>query len=683
MLLKANSREVKRSNESLSALRNNSKSRTGARIATLAASVLCMLLSSLWAQGPAPKNSKIAAPSAKEVASPAATPALTEADLGVFMDGLLSTQIERGNIAGAVVLMVKDGKILFAKGYGYSDVATKKPVTPGGTLFRPGSISKLFTWTAVMQLVEEGKLNLDRDVNDYLDFKIPPAFGKPITLRNIMTHTSGYQETAKDLFVEQAGDLKPLGEYLQAHMPARIFPPGEIPAYSNYATAMAGYIVQRVSGQAFNDYIEQHILKPLSMAHSTFVQPLPDALKPLMSSGYVAATQPAKAYEIVQAFPAGSSAVSAEDMSHFMLAHLQDGQYEGARILKPETVALMHSRQFAYNPALNGMCLGFYEETRNGHRIFGHGGDTVYFHSDLHLMPDQGIGFFVSYNSAGKGEVDNRSELWHKILDRYFPYSPPAAAAVADPKADAEAVTGYYTSSRRSQTSILKVLSMAGQLKVASAADGTIVVDPLKDTNGEVIHWQEVGPLLYRQKDGQGLVGFKRDASGQMVLSIDYPFFIFQHASFLDTKPLNLFIIGASLTVLLLVLLLWPVAGLIRRHYGHKLDLSPQGRRLRFLVRIVCLVDIAFMLGWVILASRLDDPGSLSERLDPWIHFIQIIGVLGCLGGLVAIYNSYRSWSDRGRWIWAKISDAVIALACVGFIWFVLAWNMLNFNLNF
>ncbi len=683
MLLKANSREVKRSNESLSALRNNSKSRTGARIATLAASVLCLLLSSLWAQGPAPKNSKIAAPSPKEVASPAATPALTEADLGAFMDGLLSTQIERGNIAGAVVLMVKDGKILFAKGYGYSDVATKKPVTPGGTLFRPGSISKLFTWTAVMQLVEEGKLNLDRDVNDYLDFKIPPAFGKPITLRNIMTHTSGYQETAKDLFVEQASDLKPLGEYLQAHMPARIFPPGEIPAYSNYATAVAGYIVQRVSGQPFNDYIEEHILKPLNMAHSTFVQPLPDALKPLMSSGYVVATQPAKAYEIVQAFPAGSSAVSAEDMSHFMLAHLQDGQFEGARILKPETVALMHSRQFAYNPALNGMCLGFYEETRNGHRIFGHGGDTVYFHSDLHLMPDQGIGFFVSYNSAGKGEVDNRSELWHKILDRYFPYSPPAAAAVADPKADTEAVTGYYTSSRRSQTSILKVLSMAGQLKVASAGDGTIIVDPLKDTNGEVIHWQEIGPLLYRQKDGQGLVGFKRDASGQMVLSIDYPFFIFQHASFLDTKPLNLFIIGASLTVLLLVLLLWPVAGLIRRHYGHKLDLSPQGRRLRFLVRIVCLIDVAFMLGWVILASRLDDPGSLSERLDPGIHFIQVIGVAGCLGGLVAIYNSYRSWSDRGRWIWARISDAVIALACVGFIWFVLAWNMLNFNLNF
>ena len=241
---------------------NDLRSNTGTRATTLAAACLCLILGSSWAQGPATKTPKIVPQTPKEAASPASTPALTEPDLRAFVDGIVPLQLERGNIAGAVVLVVKDGKVLFSKGYGYADVATKKPVTPDGTLFRPGSISKLFTWTAVMQLVEEGKLDLDRDVNDYLDIKIPPAFGKPITLRNIMTHTSGFQETAKDLFVKDAGDMKPLNEYLKVHMPARIFPPGEIPAYSNYATSMAGYIVQRVSGQPFNDYIEQHILKP-------------------------------------------------------------------------------------------------------------------------------------------------------------------------------------------------------------------------------------------------------------------------------------------------------------------------------------------------------------------------------------------------------------------------------------
>lgn len=661
---------------------NDWRLRNLARAMGLAILGLWLIWASSWAQGPAPKTSNALPQTTKEAASPTSTPALSEADLRAFVDGIVPLQLERGNIAGAVVLVVKDGKTLFAKGYGYADVATKRPVTPEGTLFRPGSISKLFTWTAVMQLVEEGKLDLDRDVNSYLDFKIPSAFGKPITLRNIMTHTSGFEETAKDLFVKDAGDMKPLDEYLKVHMPTRIFPPGEVPAYSNYATSVAGYIVQRVSGQPFNDYVEQHILKPLNMTHSTFVQPLPDALKPLMSSGYAVASQPAKPYEFVQAFPAGSSAVSAADMSHFMIAHLQDGQYEGARILKPETVALMHSRQFAFNSALNGMCLGFYEETRNGHRIIGHAGDTDYFHSDLHLMPDQGLGIFISYNSAGKSEVSNRTELWNKILDRYFPYSPPPAAPVADPKADVQSVSGYYTPSRRSQTNILKVTSVLGQLKVFADPDGGIRIDPLKDSAGELIHWQEIGPLLYRQKDGQDRVAFRRDASGNMVLSVDFPFFVFQRATGLDTKPFNLFVLIGGVSVVLLVLILWPIAGMLRKHYGHKLDLSPRDRRLRFLVKIVCALDVLFILGWVVLGSRLDS-GVVSESFDPWIHLIQIVGVLGCIGALVAIYNAYRSWSDHGRWIWAKFADALVALACLGFAWLMLSWDLLNFNLNF
>ena len=143
------------------------------------------------------------------------------------------------------------------------------------------------------------------------------TFPQPITLRNIMTHTAGFEETAEELFVPDAKDLKPLGTYVKEHLPERIYPPGTTPAYSNYATTVAGYIVQRVSGQDFNDYIDEHILKPLSMAHSTFRQPLLPSLLPLMSKGYSLASQPAKGFEFVEAFPAGSSSVSAMDMSSF------------------------------------------------------------------------------------------------------------------------------------------------------------------------------------------------------------------------------------------------------------------------------------------------------------------------------------------------------------------------------
>ncbi|MGE5109363.1 MAG: serine hydrolase domain-containing protein, partial [Acidobacteriaceae bacterium] len=307
-------------------------------VVSLLIALSLLLPNLLIAQGPKPPT-----PTKKTVeAAPAPEPSsgtheLTAADLGAFLDGLMPLQLQREDIAGAVVLVVKDGKVLFAKGYGYSDVAKKTPVTPDGTLFRPGSVSKLFTWTSVMQLVEQGKLDLDRDVNDYLDFKIPPRNGKPITLRNIMTHTSGMEEAVQQLFIPDTKDLVPLDVYLKEHLPKRIFAPATLPAYSNYATTLAGYIVQRVSGQPFDDYVEQHIFNPLKMEHTTFRQPLTAAMAPMMSKGYSVASQPPKPFEVVQAFPAGSVSATATDMSHFMIAHLQDGQYEGAQILKPET----------------------------------------------------------------------------------------------------------------------------------------------------------------------------------------------------------------------------------------------------------------------------------------------------------------------------------------------------------
>ena len=364
------------------------------------------------------------APDAKDVAHPE----LTASDVAAFLDGVVPLQLAREDIAGATVAIVKDGKLLFEKGYGFADVAAKKPVDANETLFRPGSISKLFTWTAVMQQVEQGKLDLDRDVNEYIDYKIPDAFGKPITLKNLLTHTPGFEESVKDLITFKQ-DSPDLGRYLKAHIPRRIFPPGTVPAYSNYGAALAGYIVERVSGEPFNQYVEAHIFKPLGMGHSTFVQPLPPELAGNMSLGYsVASEKPLQAFEVVTPFPAGSLSSTADDMSRFMLAHLQDGRLGDAQILKPETAQLMHSRLFGLDPAANAMAYGFYEETRNGHRIVGHAGDTGAFHSDLHLVLDSGLGFFVSYNSAGRGQVSPRTILWEAFLDRYFPFEPPTAA---------------------------------------------------------------------------------------------------------------------------------------------------------------------------------------------------------------------------------------------------------------
>lgn len=608
---------------------------------------------------------------------------LTAPDVEAFLDGIVPLQLKEHDIAGATVSVVKDGKLLFARGYGYADVAKKKPVSAQETMFRPGSVSKLFTWTAVMQLFEQGKLDLDRDVNSYLDFKIPDAFDKPITLKNIMTHTPGFEEQIKDLFIP--GPASPdLGQYLKTHIPKRIFPPGTVPAYSNYATALAGYIVERVSGRPFNEYVDENIFKPLGMTHSTFAQPLPTSLAPAMSNGYQLASDGPKPFEVVGAFPAGSMSSSAIDLAQFMLAHLQSGQLGEKKILNPETARLMHSRLFALDDAANAMCYGFYEESRNGRRIIGHGGDTIYFHSDLHLILDPGVGFFISYNSAGKGESPSRSNLWEAFLDRYFPYTVGSPATVNTAKDDARAVSGTYILSRRSDSSFLKTASLVGEFKVSSTEDGLIEVAELTRPNGKAKRWREVAPNVFQEEDGQDKLIFKPDQNGRTQVILPYPFFIGQRVGFLENKRFLLPVLGFSLLVMLLTLLLWPVSWLVRRHYGHRLELTFFERLLRFGVRLVFALDVVFLVALTALAAYgLNHLEVFSDRGNRWFHLIQVVGVIGGIGTVVVLLNAIYSWLSSRRRIWGKLQATLMVLACLGFLWFAFVGNLFHFSSNY
>src|SRR3984893_421159 len=334
-------------------------------------------------QGPAP-SPLISLPSPPPAKAPSAgipetrpAPLLTKQDFETFLDALIPSQLQTRNIAGAVVSVVKDGHVLFQKGYGYADFEAKKPVIADQTLFRPGSISKLFTATAVLQLVEQGKLDLDRDVNDYLDFAIPKTYPEPVTLRRLLTHTAGFEDTLKNLFVATERDLKPLRTYLVNQMPQRVFPPGKIPSYSNYGFTLAGYIVERVSGEKFERYIDNHILKPLRMNNSSFDQPLPAQLATQMSQGYVNAAKKSRDFEFVEAAPAGALSTTAADMTRFMLAFLQDGSVDGVAILKPETVRQKKTRQFELHPMICGVGMNFMEYWLRPVRVIGHGGDTI------------------------------------------------------------------------------------------------------------------------------------------------------------------------------------------------------------------------------------------------------------------------------------------------------------------
>lgn len=634
--------------------------------------------------GQAPKTVSPLGPVAAPGADTAATVwpdthALTADDLAPFLDGLIPQQLKRNDIAGAVVIVVKDGKVLFQKGYGYADVKNKTPMLPDRTLFRPGSVSKLFTWTAVMQQVEQGKIDLDRNVNDYLDFKIPDTFPQPITMRNLMTHTAGFEESVKDLIMGPGRKTGSIGEYLRTHIPQRVYAPGTTPAYSNYGATLAGYIVQRVSGVPFEQYVQENIFAPLAMQHTTFLQPLPADWQPLMSKGYALASGEAKPFETIGAVPAGSATSSAVDMSHFMLAHLQGGQWKGARILKPDTVALMHSPQFSVDPALEHMCLGFYQEDRNGHGIIGHGGDTQYFHSDLHLMQDAHVGFFVSFNSAGRGEVSPRTALFQAFLNRYFPYTIPPFPKAPDAVRDAKLVEGEYTSSRRAVTDILSFFWMFSNEKVVAKPDGTVVTQGIKSEDQVPKTWQEIGPLLYREQNGQDRIGFTKNSQGQMVLSMDFPFEVATRVSFIDSKNFNLFLIILVAAVSVFTAAFWPVSAWIRRHYRKPLTLTRSERGWRVAIRLVMILDLIYILCWV---AQLSGGAPLFDAsLDPKLRAIQLVGWLGSLGTLVVLYAVWKTWRSPGEWLISHAGNLLILASALSFSWFLLHWHLLHFSL--
>jgi CubicO group peptidase (beta-lactamase class C family) len=613
-----------------------------------------------------------------------AKPALTTDDLTTFFGGLVPYALARGNIAGGIVVVVKNGTLLFAQGYGVADVATHAPVIPDQTLFRPGSVSKLFTWTAVMQLVGEGKLDLDRDVNEYLDFKIPPAFGKPITMRNILTHTPGFEDGFSEIEMDKPEELIPLGTYLARHIPARIFPPGAIVAYSNYGASLAGYIVQRVSGEPFDDYIANHILKPLGMDHSTFKQPLPPSLQSGMSKGYLTASDPPRPFEAVETGPAGALSATGTDMARFMIAHLQDGKFGDTSILKPETAQLMHSPQSRMAANMNGFAFGFYQENRNGLRILGHAGDTTAFHSDLHLLLDQNVGIFMSFNSLGKeGESGKvREAIFRAFLDRYFPYVAPEEPTIADPQHDAARVAGWYQNSRRID-SALRILSALGQQSVVALPDGSIELSALKDFSGTPKHWREIGPLTYREVGGQTHLKFVSDSAGQIQywISDDFlPVDINQPVHGLGAYSAVKVLLPAFIGILLLTIVIWFGGWLSRRHFHAPLLLTRGQRRWRLASRIAVLILLAVVVGWLGVFMLLT---AGDGKIDHWLIALYILGSIGVVACLAIVAASaLRVATGPGGWI-ARSGESLLGLSAVYGLWLIFYYGLANFSLTY
>jgi CubicO group peptidase (beta-lactamase class C family) len=665
--------------------------------------IVLTLVILLSTSGSAISQEDRAAPGGNAATAPSQQGPTDPAELEAFLDKELGKEMKKHHIAGAAVSVVKDGKLFFAKGYGYADLENKIPVDPERTNFRTGSIAKLFTWTAVMQLAEQGKLDLNADVNDYLDFRIPDTYPQPITLKDLMTHTSGFESPYYERLAKDPNDLMPPREWLVSHMPARVRPPGDVAAYSDYGAALAGYIVVRVSGEPYDRYVQEHILNPLGMAHTTAKPSMPPDIRAHTSVGYV--------YKdgAFQEFPdtseigrprleyadmgqpalvsAGDMQSSATDMSRFMIAQLQDGRYGDsntaeAHVMNKSTLRRMHGTLYTPDPRLLGTAYGFFDFTDNGQRTIGHSGGSDPIYSLLLLLPDQNLGAFVVYNSqGGKDLVNQHLGFQRAFFDHYYPA--PALKPI-QPPADFTEQAGQFEGSYQitggeagtSETTFEKVggLFGMGTVQISDGSDGTLL---FKNPWAE---WRfvEVAPLYFRQIDGPFHILFREDDQGRIThMFTDYtPMFAFEKLKWYETRGFNMALAVGCVLAFLSMIALAAIRFIRNRRQSGYRKAAPRGARAADQIVVgISVLNLLFVIGTVVWFNPVPLFG-----VSPIYKIVLGLGVVSAVLTVGALIYGVLAWKN-GYWgIATRAHYTLVTVAALAFVWFLNFWNLLGWR---
>ncbi|MGL5930811.1 MAG: serine hydrolase, partial [Dermatophilaceae bacterium] len=617
-------------------------------------------------------------------------PAMTRADVDAWLDEVVPAALDSADVAGAGVAVVHDGQVLTTRGFGAADTGDGRapvPVDPKDTLFRVGSVSKLFTATAVMQLVEAGRVDLDTEVEEYVDIDVPRRVDRPITLRHLLTHTAGFEERLRGLIGTPGTDVD-LRAALVTDPPEQVFAPGTMPAYSNYGNALAGYVVEQVSGRPFEDYVADDVLARAGMASSSFAQPLPPALAGRLSKGYSSTGAPAEPFEMVSTPPAGALSSSTDDMARFMLAQLGEpvpGVAAGSPpVLRPETLDLMQ------RPALGEdtlgalaagprMGLGYFDEDRNGREVVGHGGDTSWFHAHLQLYPQERTGIFVALNSSGStptATLDLRQRLLAGFADRYFPESGrPSPSVDADTAREhAAAMEGRYEPSRTFRSTFATVAGLMGRTTVTAQDDGRLLFSPGPAT-AEPAVYEEVRPWVWREVDGDRTVAARVSDGRVEAIGFESAFALLP-VPVQRSEALVLPVLVGSAAVLVVGGLCWllarPVLAVRRRRRGARTS-DRNGRTLRVLSRLGVACAALAIVGW---AGILTTMVGLTDVPEIAIRAVQALQLLGALAVVPAALRLVDEVRRRVRW-WRVASTATVLAALVGLAWFAVEFRLL------
>lgn len=431
---------------------------------------------------------------------------LTSPSVDELVDSVAQEHVGPDAIPGAVVSVVQDTSIVFAKGYGKADVASERSANPERTLYRIGSLSKLFATTAVLQLVQDGQVDLHTDVNHYLDdVEVPARYGQPITLHHLLTHTPGFEERFVGMGVRDSSELTSLGPYLQGELPRRVRSPGTVASYSNHGMTLAGHLAATVADTAYVDLIHHHILAPIGMDRSAASTPaLPDSLHPAVATPYhwIDGTLVPTPRTYIHLTPAGGALVTATDAAQFMIAHLNQGKVsKGRRILQPETVRQMHQQQFTHHPSLPGWAYGFSEHPRPSPRILMHGGGARGYTALLWLVPEHDLGVFMACNLP---DTSLQEALLEAFNERFLPPADTTDRSAEDTLRTEKpsAITGHYRHVRYARSTFEKVLALSDHIHVATTDSGLVA----EGLGAQPVRLEPLGSGLFRGADGGRVV---------------------------------------------------------------------------------------------------------------------------------------------------------------------------------
>ncbi|UPK41543.1 beta-lactamase family protein [Paenibacillus pabuli] len=427
-------------------------------------------------------------------------------EVETFLDMFFAKEKIKQKASAVAISVVRKGQVLLSKGYGVEEQKSKSPVDAERTTFRIASISKVFTAAAAMQLIEQGKLSLQDDIEKYLDgYKITNPFQTPVTIEDLLTHSTGFESTQpSDASYLTDQSIKPISlkKSIFDAFPKVVREPGTSYMYDNFASRLLGYIVQQVSGESFGEYVQRNIFEPIGMKSSSFT--LTKELAGRMVTSYDPENNALPQYDLSpREWPEGSMISTASDMMLFMQTFLNGGRTAGGKvILSPASVKAMSTYHVAIHPDFPDMTYGFESPIEpnktNGENVISKGGDITGFSSLLWMLPDNQTGVFVTYNANS----DLRNDLFAAFMDHYYSGKPTTfeqKGFQSQTKAELAKFEGLYSDLRT------KFLT-----RVEATSDGTLTVSDVTERHqlkqvGDLIFVDELGkPLAFNiDKDKQ------------------------------------------------------------------------------------------------------------------------------------------------------------------------------------